>query len=187
MLNDLNRDSWTGTAMRNAFKTTCATIKETGGKKKRYLHNWVAESERIKKRWWERQTRVYSSHPLDSPFERDCSSRQVLRDGTGGGRKKKPERNAVASSARNRTLPNAEEGGRSRTRERITGGRTPTTPARTTECCVLHKDRCKSAVFRNLSAGIDVRHRAIWYDRTGDSREPLQLNMSRSRRLHCSQ
>lgn len=101
------------------------------------------------------------------PFERDCSPcnmcpgmRRERNEKKNERTKKneKEERNAVASPTRNRTLPNAEEEGRSRTRER-NYGRTPTMPARTTDLRCYTKPRIRSfAICRQASMCDTVRY-----------------------------
>lgn len=93
-------------------------------------------SEKIKKRWWERQThirRVFSIFPVRTRlFAATCALYERKKE-RNDEEKKIDERNAVASPARNRTLPNAEEEGRDRerTQEGITVGHPRCPPALT--------------------------------------------------------
>lgn len=107
---------------------------------------------------------------------------------TRGKRNEKEERSAVASPTRNRTLPNGEEEGRSRTRERNhtrADGHPRRPPALATTCCYTKSRIRRFAICRPTSMRDTVRYDMTW-DETGDGAEgrlyPLFETTRRDRR-----
>lgn len=179
MLNGFN--SWTETAISSACETTCATIREMRKRNISIIGSPWAEGLKKRNGWWERQT--YSSHSRFSIRTRLFAARHVLRMGR---EVKKNERKRTRRRKESpwRHRPETERFQMRRKREDrkhergITGERTPTMPARTTDM-LLHK--AANPLFRNLSTGIDARRRAIWYD-TGRGRNSAASKRHANRR-----
>lgn len=153
---------------------TCATIREM---KKRSISiigsPWAKGLEEKKWNTDENGRRIFVAFSV-LHSNADCSPCDMC-SGTRRERKKKrkrnekEERNAVASPTRNRNASKC--GGRGKiasTREELRADGHPRCPPALPTCVLSH--RATNPLFRNLSSGIDVRHRAIWHDaKRGDS------------------
>lgn len=179
MLNGFN--SWTETAISSACETTCATIREMRKRNISIIGSPWAEG--LKKRNADENGRRIR-RILGSLFERDCSPRDMCSEWDGRIKKNERKRTRRRKESPWRHRPETERFQMRRKREDrkhergITGERTPTMPARTTDM-LLHK--AANPLFRNLSTGIDARRRAIWYD-TGRGRNSAASKRHANRR-----